>query len=66
MGEAICATLRLIPRDRQAQIVEANVQLNYKTVSNAAFLVLAGALVWRFLNTGGPKMLKMMDSAPAQ
>jgi hypothetical protein len=27
---------------------------------NAVSLVLAAALVWRFLATGGPKMLKMM------
>jgi hypothetical protein len=37
--------------------------LNYTTVLNVAFLVLAAVLVWRFLRTGGPEMLKMMDVA---
>ena len=47
------------------QIVEASVQLNYTTFLNGVFLVLAAVLVWRFLTTGGPEMLRMMDVAPA-
>jgi uncharacterized membrane protein YraQ (UPF0718 family) len=50
----------LIPEERHAKVVEASVQLNYTTVLNVAFLVLAGVLVWRFLKTGGPGMLKHM------
>src|SRR5260370_27854904 len=59
--EAIFAALGLIPADRQARIVEASITWNYTTWLNIAFLILAGSLVWRFLKTGGPEMLRMMN-----
>jgi uncharacterized protein len=59
--EAIFAALGLIPTERQARIVEASITWNYTTWLNIAFLVLAGLLVWRFLKTGGPDMLRMMN-----
>ena len=34
---------------------------NYTSVLDMVFLVLAAALVWRFLRTGGPAMLRMMN-----
>ena len=37
---------------------------NYTTVLNLVFLVLAGALVWRFVRAGGLPMLREMN-APA-
>jgi hypothetical protein len=30
-------------------------------VLNFAFLLVAAVLVWRFVRTGGPAMLRMMD-----
>ena len=36
---------------------------DYTSWLNLAFLVPAAVLVWRFLSTGGPKMLQMMESA---
>jgi uncharacterized protein len=56
--------LGLVPAERHALVVEASVQLNYTTVLNVAFLVLAGVMVWRFLRTGGPQMLAMMGLSP--
>ena len=57
--------LGLVPSGRHAKVVEASVTLNYTTVLNAVFLVLAGLLVWRFLATGGLLMLRHMnDPAP--
>ena len=50
----------LVPSERHAQIVEASISLNYTTVLNIVFLAIAGALVVRFLKTGGPEMLRMM------
>jgi hypothetical protein len=50
----------LIPGTRNARVVEAQVTLNYTTILNIAFLLLAAVLVVRFLRTGGPAMLKMM------
>ena len=35
---------------------------DYTTWLNLALIVPAGVLVWRFLTTGGPQMLKMMDT----
>ena len=42
-------------------MVETSITWNYTTWLNLAFLVLAGLLVWRFLKTGGPAMLRMMN-----
>ena len=58
--EGIFAILHLTPHIRNAKVLEASVMFNYTTVLNIIFLVLAGALVWRFMRTGGPMMLKMM------
>jgi len=52
----------LIPSEHKARVVEASITWNYTTWLNLAFLVLAGLLVWRFLETGGPAMLRMMNS----
>lgn len=51
----------LIPLERKARVVEAAIAWDYTTWLNLVFLVLAGLLVWRFLNTGGPAMLRMMN-----
>src|SRR5439155_6634571 len=59
--EALFGVLGLIPHERAAQVVEASITLNYTTVLNIGFLALAAILVWRFLGTGGPEMLAMMD-----
>jgi uncharacterized membrane protein YraQ (UPF0718 family) len=53
-------TLALVPEERNARVVGASVELNYTTVLNIIFLVLAAVLVWRFVRTGGVPMLKMM------
>jgi uncharacterized protein len=59
--EAIFGAAGLIPREHAARVVEASTAWNYTTWLNVAFLALAAALVWRFLNTGGPEMLRMMN-----
>jgi uncharacterized protein len=51
----------LIPSERKAQVIEASITWDYTTWLNLAFLVLAALLVWRFLKTGGPAMLRMMN-----
>jgi uncharacterized membrane protein YraQ (UPF0718 family) len=63
--EAAFGAFGLIPQERNAQIVEASITWNYTTWLNVVFLVLAALLVWRFMKTGGPEMLRMMN-APAQ
>jgi ABC-type nickel/cobalt efflux system permease component RcnA len=37
---------------------------NYTTFLNIAFLVVIAVLLWRFVRTGGPAMLRMMSAAP--
>jgi uncharacterized membrane protein YraQ (UPF0718 family) len=58
--ELVFGLLGLIPDERNARVVEESIQLNYTTVLNIVFLILAAVLVWRFLRTGGPGMLKEM------
>jgi hypothetical protein len=53
--------LGLIPQERNARVVEATVTLNYTTWLNILFIALAALLVWRFMTTGGPAMLRMMN-----
>ena len=64
--EALFGVLGLIPAGRHALVVEASVQLDYTTVLNVIFLVLAAVLIWRFARTGGPEMLAMMEMSPEQ
>jgi len=59
--EAIFWIFGLIPSERNARVVEASMEWNYTTWLNIAFLLLAILLVWRFLKTGGPEMLRMMN-----
>ena len=62
--EALFGILRLIPHDRDADVIEASVTWNYTTFLNIAFLLFTTVLVVRFLRTGGPAMLRMMARPP--
>jgi uncharacterized membrane protein YraQ (UPF0718 family) len=55
----------LVPLERNARVAEASITWNYTSWLNIAFLVLAAWLVWRFLRTGGPDMLRMMNRSSA-
>jgi uncharacterized protein len=59
--EVLFGAFGLIPAHGGAQVLESSVQWNYTTVLNILFLALSGVLVWRFLRTGGPQMLRMMS-----
>ncbi|MFJ6602567.1 permease [Streptomyces lydicus] len=56
--------LGLIPDRSAARIPMVGVSWNYTTWLNIAFLLLAAALVVRFLRTGGREMLRGMGGAP--
>jgi hypothetical protein len=62
--EILFGGLGLIPSERNAKVVEASIQWNYTTVLNIIFLILAGALLVRFVRTGGMRMLRMMGGSP--
>ena len=63
--ELIFDALGLVPAQRNARVVEASLTWNYTTWLNIVFLLLAALLVWRFLKTGGPAMLRMMNRPAA-
>jgi uncharacterized protein len=63
--ELLFGVLGLVPAERHARVVEASVTWNYTTWLNIGFLVVAAFLVWRFLRTGGPEMLRMMNKPSA-
>jgi uncharacterized protein len=63
--ELLFGAIGLFPSQRDAQIVEASIMWNYTTWLNIVFLAIAGLLVWRFLQTGGPAMLRMMNRPSA-
>jgi uncharacterized protein len=63
--EALFGALHLIPTERKVQIMQESVRWNYTSVLNILFLLVSAVLLLRFLKTGGPAMLKMMDEAPA-
>jgi uncharacterized protein len=64
--EFLFQAVGLVPEERNAKVVEASVTWNYTTVLNIAFLLLAAALVLRFVRTGGVPMLRMMDRPMAE
>jgi uncharacterized protein len=59
--DLILGGFALIPSQRKARVVEASITWNHTTWLNLLFLVLAGLFVWRFLKTGGPAILRMMN-----
>jgi uncharacterized protein len=62
--EVAFGALGLVPEARNLLIVESSVTWNYTTWLNILFLLLAALLVWRFIKTGGPEMLRMMNAKP--
>lgn len=59
--EIIFALLHLTPHVRNATVLDPSISFNYTSVLNIVFLLIGTALVWRFLRTGGPMMLRMMN-----
>lgn len=54
-----------VPARHPFNFADAAPTWNYTTILNLVFLVLVAVLVIRFLQTGGLRMLRMMDSAPS-
>ena len=63
--ELIFWLLHITPTLRNAKVLEPSITLNYTSILNIIFLLISTALVWRFLRTGGPMMLKLMNKKPA-
>jgi uncharacterized protein len=60
--ELAFGVLCLVTGERRMQILQLGVSWNYTTVLNIVALAVSAVLVWRFLRTGGPDMLRMMGS----
>ncbi len=59
--EGLFSLLHLIPTHRHALVLDPHVSLNYTTILNVIFAALGGLLLARYLKTGGPEMMRMMD-----
>jgi uncharacterized membrane protein YraQ (UPF0718 family) len=57
--------LHLIPTSRAAATVTGGLGWNYTTWLNLIGVATSALLLWRFLHSGGPEMLKAMNEAPA-
>ncbi|MGA5699672.1 permease [Peterkaempfera bronchialis] len=64
--ELLFGGLGLIPDQAAARIPAGGVTWDYTTWLNIAFLLLTGALLARFLRTGGSAMLRMMGGSPGE
>ncbi len=62
--EFLFGGLGLVPVTRAAKVTDTSVHWNYTTVLNIIFLLIAAAMLVRFLRTGGLAMLRMMGGAP--
>jgi uncharacterized membrane protein YraQ (UPF0718 family) len=62
--EVVFGGLGLIPDPASAKIPDQGVSWDYTTWLNIVFLILAAALVIRFVRTGGVAMLRMMGGSP--
>jgi uncharacterized membrane protein YraQ (UPF0718 family) len=64
--ELIFGAAGLVPATRNAKVLNPTFSWNYTTYLNIVMLVAAAVLVWRFFQTGGAMMLKMMggDAEP--
>jgi hypothetical protein len=61
--EIIFGATGLVPATRNADVFDASITWNYTTFLNIIFLTIAGCLLWRFFQTGGVAMLKMMGGS---
>jgi uncharacterized membrane protein YraQ (UPF0718 family) len=62
--ELAFGAMGMVPTARTAHVADLGFSWNYTTWLNLGFLVVAAVLAWRFLRTGGPAMLRMMEQAP--
>ncbi len=62
--EFLFSGLGLVPAQRVAKVAPTAVSWNYTTILNIVFLLLAAALLVRFVRSGGPAMLRMMGGSP--
>jgi uncharacterized membrane protein YraQ (UPF0718 family) len=60
--EVVFGAVGIIPTTRAVSAISEGPSWNYTTALNIVFLMVAAVLVLRFLRTGGPAMLRMMNT----
>jgi uncharacterized membrane protein YraQ (UPF0718 family) len=60
--EALFGALGIIPTNRAVGVITDGPSWNYTSVLNIVFLFVALVFLLRFFRTGGPAMLRMMDT----
>lgn len=64
--EIVFGALGFIPTNRSVAVITEGPTWNYTSVLNIIFLTIALVLVIRFMRTGGPAMLRMMNAPGEQ
>lgn len=59
--ELLFGAVGLIPTNRAVTVVTDGIRWNYTSWLDIAALIVGSLLLWRFLRTGGPEMLRMME-----
>ena len=62
--EILFGAVGLVPRQRNAMVMQDGIRWNYTTWLNIVFLLLAAVLLIRFVRSGGIPMLRMMGGSP--
>jgi uncharacterized protein len=62
--ELLFSVLHLVPATRSAMVVSDAISWNYTTWLDIIAIAASALLLWRFMRTGGPAMLRMMDKSP--
>jgi uncharacterized membrane protein YraQ (UPF0718 family) len=62
--ELLFGAMGLVPAGRSAQIMTLTISWNYTTWLNIIAIAASALLLSRFLRTGGPEMLRMMNHRP--
>jgi len=63
--ETIFTALHLVPLHTHTHVMQDAIRWNYTSLLNVLFLALSAALLFRFLRTGGPAMMREMDNTVA-
>jgi uncharacterized protein len=64
--EIVFGAFGIIPTNRHVGVITEGPSLNYTSILNLIFLVLAAIFIVRFLRTGGPAMLRMMSASDGE
>ena len=59
--ELLFGAVHLVPSSRAVTVMTEGIRWNYTSWLDIAALIVGSVLLWRFLRTGGPEMLRKME-----